>query len=458
MSPAPDFRPMAALFLGLCACGSSEVEAARKPLPKGPAKRAVLITCDSLRVDRMSTYGYARPTTPEIDALAKSSVTFTNAWTTAPGTLPSIAALLTGALPGEVGVTTDSDTAMVSATTVAEVARDAGFGTAAIVSNGVLRDMRGGQGDVGIQQGFTVYDANMTPSPAGHGMQSRSGADTTAAALRWLDEERHAEDRFFLWVHYSDAHGPYLPAEAHAAAFRRDHANDVDLPLGTTDAGVGAIPRYQVLEGVTKAGDYLDRYDAEVHELDAAVGALVRGLADRGWLDDALVVFTANHGVSFGEHGWWFSHGTTLQREVVHVPLIVKPPQDLAEALTTQDGRRNGKLAMHLDVFPTILAALGIPARPAQGVSLLQERLPEGRVAPQVLGRGDPALDMLGVTDGRWRLVSTGAFFPTLYDVLSDPLETKNVGEQNAHVVARLTERWRELLRRAGTQAKSNTP
>src|SRR5436190_20787872 len=80
MSRTPDFRPMAALFLGLCACGKGQVEASAKPLPKGPAKRVLLITCDSLRVDHMSAYGYSRPTTPNIEALAKDSITFTNAW------------------------------------------------------------------------------------------------------------------------------------------------------------------------------------------------------------------------------------------------------------------------------------------------------------------------------------------------------------------------------------------
>lgn len=450
---------MAALFLGLCASCPSQVEAARKSPPNGPAKRVVLITCDSLRADHMSTYGYERPTTPKIDALAAESITFTNAWSTSSATLPSLAALLAGALPGDVGVATDKDTAMPTAvTTLAEIVRDAGFSTAAIVSNGVLRDMRGGQGDVGIQQGFEVYDANMTPSPAGHEMMSRSGADTTAAAVRWLDQKgRPASDRFFLWVHYSDPYGPYLPSEEHAASFRRDHAKDADLPVGTTDAGAGAIPRFQVLEGARKAGDYVDRYDAEVRELDAAVGKLIEDLDDRGWLNDTLVVLTADHGVSFGEHGWWFSHGMTLQREVVQVPLIVKPPARLAESLSTKGGRKNGKLAMHMDVVPTVLAALGIPARPSQGVSLLQDRLPEGRIAPQVLGRGDTSLDMLAVTDGRWRFVSTGAFYPTLYDVLSDPLETKNVSEQNEHILTRLTERWRAFLRKAGTQMKSDS-
>jgi arylsulfatase A-like enzyme len=205
MSSLPHIRPVLALFFGLCACGRSDVRASGKVSPKGPAKRVVLITCDDLRVDRMSAYGYERPTTPNIDALAKDSVLFTNAWSTASTTLPALASLMSGRLPSEIGVSSNADTTMASdVATLAEVARDSGFATAAFVSNGVLRDMRAGQGDVGLQQGFATYDADLKPSPAGHGMLTRSGADTTAAALRWLASERSDPDRFFLWVHYSD--------------------------------------------------------------------------------------------------------------------------------------------------------------------------------------------------------------------------------------------------------------
>jgi arylsulfatase len=405
----------------------------------------------------MSAYGYARPTTPNIDALAKESVTFTNAWTTSPTTLPALASLLSGRLPNEVGVATDADTAMSSdVTTIAEVVRDAGFATAAVVSNGVLRDMRAGQGDVGVQQGFQVYDADMSPSPAGHEMMARSGVDTTAAAVRWLGQEARPDaDRFFLWVHYSDPYGPYMPSSEHLAAFQRDHADEADLPVGDTDSGMAAIPRYQALEGVRRAGDYLDRYDAEVHAFDEAVGRLLKDLADRGWLDSALVVLTADHGVSFGEHGWWFSHGETMQRELVRVPLIVKPPKVLSEELSARDGRKNGKLVMHLDVYPTVLAAIGVQGPPLRGISLLQDRLPDGRIAPQMLGRGDPSRDMLGITDGRFRLVSLGTSFPILYDTLTDPLETKSVMEKNPLIADRLRARWRDLVGGMNASARS---
>ena len=109
------------------------------------------------------------------------------------------------------------------------------------------------------------------------------------------------------------------------------------------------------------------------------------------------------------------------------------------------------------DVFPTVLAALGIGGPPLRGISLLQDRLPEARVAPQVLGRGDPSLDLLALTDGRWRLVSTSLSYPILYDVLADPLETMNVAEKNERIITRLTERWREFMRRADPQTKSDS-
>ena len=120
------------LFQG---CGSG-----RPRPPDGPAKRVILITCDTLRADHLGCYGYARPTTPRLDALAGESVLFENAWSAAPLTGPSISSLLTGRVPDEVGATrTNRELMPGSVTTLAEVLRDAGYATAAVVSNGVLR-------------------------------------------------------------------------------------------------------------------------------------------------------------------------------------------------------------------------------------------------------------------------------------------------------------------------------
>src|SRR6266850_7308554 len=109
------------------ACGSG-----RPPPPEGSAKRVILITCDTLRADHIGCYGYARPTTPHLDALAGESLLFESAWSAAPLTGPSISSLLSGRVPDEAGVTrTNRELMPESVTTLAEVLRGAGYATAA---------------------------------------------------------------------------------------------------------------------------------------------------------------------------------------------------------------------------------------------------------------------------------------------------------------------------------------
>ncbi|MBL8857017.1 MAG: sulfatase [Planctomycetes bacterium] len=454
MCTAPRIWLISSLALTLAGCGGQEVSATGRSLPDGPARRVILITCDTLRADHLSSYGYGRPTSPRIDELAKESVLFTNAWSAAPRTMPAVSSLLTGRLPDEIGATpSNMDLMPAEALTLAEVMRDAGFGTAAIVANSVLRRADAERGDIGVQQGFVHFDDTMTQHPTINAAPERDSDAVTDAALKWLAARGADEDRFLLWVHYMDPHGPYLPAAEHLAPFVRDHAGESELPVAQSPGEAGAIPLYQVVGEERKPGQYVDRYDGEIHQVDAEVGRLLDALRARGWLEDALVVFTSDHGESLGESNRWFSHGDSLQRELVHVPLIVRPPQSLRENLISgEGGRRNGKLVMHLDVWPTVLRAIGIPGHPNRGLSLLQSKLPEGRISAHFFGRLDTPRRMISVTDGRWHMVTIGPKFPTLYDMSTDPRETTNVVAANPAIMQRLQARYDEFM----SQGQSN--
>lgn len=445
--------PELLLVLCLAGCGEAEVSASGRAVPRGPARRVVLVTCDTLRADHLGCYGYARPTTPNIDRLATESTLYLNAWSAAPLTMPSISSMLTGLLPDEIGTTRSNQDLMPSSVqTLAEVVRAAGIDTAAFVSNSVLCRAKLEQGDVGVQQGFEHFDDDMMPIGYAVAAPERSGQDTTRAVVRWLAERRDDEDRFFLWVHYMDPHGPYSPMSEHLAPFVRDHAGEADLPVSDGQSGLGAIPNYQAIEGQRKPGQYVDRYDAEIHAFDAELEGMLAALRARGWLEDALLLVTADHGESLGENGYWFCHGETLQRELVRVPLLVRPPRALKQRLLPESGgRRNAKVALHLDVFPTVLEALGIEDRGGRGLSLLRATLPGDRIAPQFLGSRGMPRGRLAISDGRWRLMTVGPSVPVLRDTLADPSETINVADLYPSIVASLQGRYTEFVKRGSS-------
>lgn len=444
------------LGIALAACGCSE-SGSRKPTPPdGPARRVILITCDTLRPDHLGCYGYGRPTSPNLDRLAQESVVFENAWSMAPLTGPSLSALLAGRPPDEIGATpTNRELLAAEIETLPEVARAAGFATAAIVSNGVLRRAPKEQGDVGVQQGFELYDDAMNAKEQNRDLLERTAPACADAAIRWIDARGPADDRFFLWVHFQDPHGPYTPPAEQAALFARDHSSEPDLRVNSTNhSGEGGIPKYQFVNGETKAGQYVDRYDAEIRYFDDNLGRFLDALKMRGWLDDSLLLFSADHGEFMGEHDYWFCHGEHLYRELVHVPLLMRPPAALRErvlgtkaAHSAGAARREPGLVSHLDVWPTVLEALGLPPRPNRGTSLLAASVPATRVVPQFLGPLRNPNRFLGVTDGQWRVLLVRQGAPQLFDLAHDPGELHDVAAQHPDLVLSFNARYTELMK-----------
>ncbi|MBL8861860.1 MAG: sulfatase [Planctomycetes bacterium] len=442
----PAVAALAALLVG--ACGDGE-RAGGTRASRGPAQRVILVTCDTLRADRLGFAGHPLPTSPNLDALAAESTVFENAWAAAPLTGPSLAALLTGRFPDEVGGgPTNRDHMPEEVLTIAEVVRDAGFRTAAFVSNGVLRRPPPEAGAIGVQQGFEVYDDAMNSKERNRDLLERTADACTDAALAWL-AGRSADEAFFLWVHYQDPHGPYTPPAAHLAPLEGRHPSGPELPLGATHSGRGQIPRYQALPGLTTPGPYLDRYDAEVRYFDAELGRLLGELRRRDLLDEALLVVSADHGESLGEGHYWLCHGETLQPELVRVPLLVRYPARLTRGAEPPLGaaRRVAAPVGHVDLWPTFVEALGLEAPRNRGLSLLGPGLPERRVLPQFLRSLDDPNRHLAVTDGRWRAVLVRSDPPRLYDLREDPLEREDVADRHPEVLADLQARYAEFMR-----------
>ncbi|MBK7874206.1 MAG: sulfatase-like hydrolase/transferase [Planctomycetes bacterium] len=383
--PAPrSVRALVPLVLGaLLSLGSCSGESAPDPRPN-----VLLVTLDTVRADRLGCYGYAKARTPNLDALAARGVRFERAYASTPYTLPSHATLLSGDYPGGHGLHINFQGAVngASALLPEELAKR-GYATAAFVACGVL-DRR-----FGLARGFERYDDLSHRPLQASGQVERPCDEVTRSALAWLAQP--AQRPFFAWLHYYDAHDPHVPPEG----FR----------------------------------DFDDPYDGEIAAIDAELGKVLRELERTGRLANTCIVVCADHGEDFGEHGVE-GHGLFLYDTTMRVPMIVAGPSPIRSGATVA-----APVGL-VDVRATILDVLGTPA-PAgsDGTSF----------APAL--RGEPARErpvfleteypmrafgwepLYGVVSDRWKYIRAPA--SELYDVVADPLETKNQldAEAGAH-------------------------
>jgi tetratricopeptide (TPR) repeat protein len=289
------------------------------------------------------------------------------------------------------------------ATTIAETLKQGGYRTAAVVGSVILD--RG----YGLDQGFDAYDDRIAVRPAETVALSelqRSAAEVTAAAVAWLKESRGGEGGrpFFLWAHYYDPHLPYsAPAKFSAAAPGRP-------------------------------------YDAEIAYVDAEVGALLKAIDRR----DTVVIVTADHGESLGDHGEP-DHGFFLYDATLHVPLIITGP---ARFGSTGSGMLAPRVVREqvrsIDIAPTIAAIAGIKTDvPFDGVSLAPLMQGESRseIPVSLAESWYPRLhfgwsELQSARVGEWKYIAAPK--PELYDLRNDRAEAKNRINERSAVGARL--------------------
>jgi len=313
----------------------------------GPAAppNLLLISVDTLRADRLACYGGPPDSGTALCALAESGTRFEWAFSTAPTTSPSVASLLTSLYVPQHGVTQNLRSYLAPGfVSVAEQLREARYTTAAFVSNPMLHHRRR------LDQGFEHYDDQMSRrEPNRSGYAERDARATTDAALAWAHAQ--AREPWFLWVHYQDPHGPYLPPGAPAA---RDPAGEPAMPVLDDNSGRGGIPKYQALAGARARSTYERRYLDEIRFLDVQVGRLVAGLDALGRPPAVLV--TADHGEAFGEDGYFFAHGQSAGFDQIRVPLLYRPPPGGAAGGVVRES------VSLVDVAPSLLQLAGLTA------------------------------------------------------------------------------------------------
>ena len=357
---------------------------ARPAVKREPGLSVLLITIDTLRADAVGAYGKASALTPWMDRLAAAGVRFDDAHAHNVVTLPSHANILAGRYPLDHGVRDNSGFRFPAGMeTLATLLEARGYATSAFVSAFPL-DSR-----FGLGRGFDVYEDSFVDAEARPAFleQERRGSETVALARRWL--ETQADRPSFCWVHIYEPHSPYKPADPFASRFRGDP------------------------------------YQGEVAAADAALGPLLEPLLAKADKGRTLVVLTADHGESLGEHGE-ATHGIFAYEATLRVPLIIYEPRLFRPRVESSP-------AWHVDLLPTILDALAVPIpRGLPGRSLIAHTADSGSGGSTTgyfealsgqLHRGWAPLR--GVIRGRTKYIELPV--PELYDLRRDPAETTNL-------------------------------
>jgi len=393
----------------LPACSKTRTETPEET----PVRQAnvLLITMDTTRPDYLSCYNSKAAPTPNLDGLAVRGTRFTQAMVQVPLTLPSHACIHTGAYPQTNGIRDNGGFQLdPNVPTLASLVGKHGFETAAFVGAAILNRR------YGLNRGFTTYSDDMHETRRVEklpGVMAEIPAEeVTGRAIDWLESaENKGVGRtgkpFFLWLHYYDPHFPYDPPEPFRTKFRSNP------------------------------------YGGEIAYTDAQIGRVLEWLRAKKIEEQTFVVVIGDHGESLGEHGE-YTHGIFLYDATVHVPLILAGPG-------LPKGGKVEQQVRSIDILPTVLDFLEVsdPSR-TQGESLLP-LLTSGHSVRTTYSYMETLYprtamawsELRGVRAGDWKLIVAPK--PELYQLTTDPKESRNVIDQNAAETERLKKRVWEV-------------
>lgn len=372
----------------------------------------MLLVVDTLRADHLGSYGYARDTSPHLDALAADSIRYTRAFTPAPWTTPAMAALMTSRHPSTLGITNVQSPLPRDVVLLSEMLKEAGYTTGAFVSHSFVSEKWG------FARGFDTFDESNV-----QGHMATTSPGLADLAIAWLEERGGEGAPFFLLVHFFDPHFAYLEQPG----FRFGGADpDYDGPVHS-----GALPsRFAAApESLSKADlRELERlYDSEIALTDREIGRLLDHLRSAGLYESALTIVTADHGEEFLDHGA-LDHAKTLYDELMNVPLLVKLP---GRSPATVD-----RPVTLVDVLPTLADWLDVePPAGTHGVSLLAD---EDALRPIFL-ETQRLRRLRGVVRGDLKLiVDLESGKVELFDLSTDPDERTDLSDSRPEEVETL--------------------
>jgi|Deesub1362B_J571_1020462.scaffolds.fasta_scaffold00200_25 arylsulfatase A-like enzyme/Tfp pilus assembly protein PilF len=379
-------------------------------VPKNNRLNVLLITIDTLRADYLSCYGSRKIETPNIDYLAKKGILFKFAVAHNVVTLPSHINILTGTYPIYHGVRDNSGFRLDKKNVMlSEVLKEKGYKTAAFIGAFPL-DNR-----FGLDQGFDLYDDFYGDKNALNDLffVERQAEKVIESAKKWL--QKNGEDLWFCWIHLFDPHAPYNPPEL----FKDKYPDNF--------------------------------YAGEVAYTDFAIGELLQFLRKFQKEKNTLVILTADHGESLGEHGER-THGVFAYNSTLHIPLIFYQPIIFGESKSIN------QLVRHIDIMPTVLDILEIKIpKQVQGHSLLPliKNPKKWKPKDSYFESLSPWLNrnwapLQGIISENYKYIDLP--IKELYDLKRDFREERNLAEENKLIIKKLDKRLKNIINNFSTE------
>jgi len=425
----------AVLALGLVGAAGATVHAVGVSPGASDKPNVLFVLVDTLRQDHVQPYGDATPT-PGITRLSEEGTRYDDAITVIPKTTQSVAAFQTGKYPVTNGVRILKDSLGADQETLAETLSANGYSTAAFVHNGWV--MRGRGFEQGFDQFWSFFELERAWGPARlsgwvtaidtfttRRIRPFDGnTDARVATNRIVDWMRNAPQPFYGYVHYFDPHWPYRPP-----------GEDGECKVNNIQK-IKRISRGEMMFKNPLSDEENERacelYRKEVTYNADQVGQMLDALDEMGVADNTIVIFTADHGHSLGEHDYWYHHGEFLYDASMAIPLIIKAPGMLEAGAVNTDPVRS------IDVMPTILGMADIAIPESDGVDLRAERpgpafmetdisyfkWNKRRYVKGVNGK------LRGIRTGDWKLIYTpkkGKGKWELFNLKNDPEELTNL-------------------------------
>ena len=394
-----------------------------------------IIAMDSTRWDHLETYGYKVPTSPGLAALAKQSIVFTRAYTTAPWTLPAFATLMTGHHPYAVGIRREDNGMTSGVLTLPQLFNKNGYQTAGVISHIYLEKK------YGVTTDFEFLDTRISQQPI-------TSPHVTNTALKYLEQNK--DKPLFMLLHYFDPHYSYI---------MHDILNTYPDYKGRLCSDMDLFELRDMASTMNKDDHrYLNAlYDSEIRFTDSHVDRFLTGLKKAGKYDDALIVFLADHGEELGNRPplYWVGHTKTVTEETIRVPLFIKLPGSSSSRTIHQP-------ISTVDLMPTIarLAGIDIPKNSGIWGRALDLNKPENnrRTVFSETGRFD---NYQTAIKGNWKLVAHGRNEHATYqlhDLSKDVWEHKDLSNEETGKLSELKAELAEWKRKLEEQKKKIVP
>ncbi len=427
----PAFALLAVAFVGFQLYAGYRLSAQQ---PQGP--NLLFITIDTLRADRLGCYGYERNTSPAIDRLAREGTLFEHCYAQRGLTWPSLTSIMTALYPKTHGVLKNQWMLDGQFITLAEILKNKGYKTGAFLANFYYAPNRG----FDVKKGGEVGDLDKT---------------VTRDALAWMNRLNPEKDRFFMWVHYKNPHDPYTPPQRYIDMFDSTYTGPFDGSRPVLDS----IYVNQIDLSERDLAYINALYDAEIRTTDVYIDRLLNRLDEMGLTDNTLVVFSADHGEELYDRNYYFFHSCSMYDGVLRIPLIFRMPGIVPA------GKVVSNQVESIDITPTILQLMKLPLREefeGQSALPLIFGATNGSWRPAFAERAGA---IFSIRTPEWKYIYNPDDYHTycsrsdddtgdgylidaqeLYDVRTDPGETRNVVDEHPDVALELRAQILEWL------------